>query len=115
VLHDEIDAAAALAASETMEETLGGRNREGGRFFVMKGAEANVVDAPLFQADKIAYHLLYSGGIRNVLNGFLPDHALYKNLAKLRIFIGIDVEKEKCHQITNTPISTKSKLKSRRV
>jgi hypothetical protein len=38
VLHDELGGVARLAAAKALKDVFGGRNREGGRFFVVKWA-----------------------------------------------------------------------------
>ena len=57
VLHQETDGVAVLAATKAVVELFGRADRERGRFFAVKRAQAHVVGAPLFELHVAAHDL----------------------------------------------------------
>ena len=76
MLHDEIDGIPTLSATETLVNSLGCGNTERGRLLIVERAIAPQVGTLLFQVYKIAHHLLYSGGFKDLRYGFLRDQGM---------------------------------------
>ena len=65
MLHDEVDGVASLAASEALEDALGGRDGERGGLLVMERTQSQVVDASLLQRHELLHHLGYLGSVED--------------------------------------------------
>jgi hypothetical protein len=86
MFHDEADRIATPAASKTFIQFLGGRYREGGGLFIMKGAEAQVIRTPSFQFDEVAYHIDDVEAAEDLLYGILGDHCSHYPDCEYRSF-----------------------------
>src|SRR5882757_6839599 len=74
MLHQEADRSAAAAAAKAFIDLLGRGDGEGGRLFVVEGAEPEVVGAAFFQLYKGAYYLNNVDTAEDLLYGLLGDH-----------------------------------------
>ena len=74
MLHQEADRIAAAAAAKALVNFLGRGDGEGGRLFVVEGAETEVVGAALFRLYKAAYYLNDIDTAEDLLYGLLGDH-----------------------------------------
>jgi len=81
VLHQEADGIAAFAASETFVDLLGRRDGKRRGLFVMKGAEAQVVDPPFFQFYKFPYDFNDVNAGEDLLYGLLTYQLIFNELS----------------------------------
>lgn len=67
MLHQKGDGVAAFATAKALEKFFAGRYGEGGRFFVVKGAQTYIIAAAALEFHKFAYHLYYIKAANNPL------------------------------------------------
>lgn len=77
MFHNEIGGVAAFAAAKTFVDVTGGRHGEGRCFFIMKRTQADEVDTPAPEGDKILHHFNNTGGVENTVYCVLVDHLRY--------------------------------------
>ena len=80
MLHQEADAVATAAASKALIDFFRRRNGEGWCFFIVKWAEAKVIDPPLFQCYKTANDVNDINAAKYLLYGSLRNHPLATNI-----------------------------------
>jgi len=69
MLHDKADGVATLSATKAFVDFLGRGNSEGGCFFVVERAVANIVGSPSFQLNKSPHDIVDIDPILNFLYG----------------------------------------------
>jgi len=75
MLHQKADGITAAAATKAFIDFFCGRNGERGRFFVVKWAEAEVIDAPFFELYKTTNDIDDIDATLDLLYGVLSDQA----------------------------------------
>ena len=73
VFHQEVDRVAVLAAAEAVVKLLGRADRERGRFFAMKRAQAHEVGAPFFELHIAAHDFHHVSARQQFLDESLGD------------------------------------------
>jgi hypothetical protein len=73
MVHEKADGIAAFAAAKAFVDFLNGRNGERRRFFIVKRAKAQVVNAPLLELNKSANDLYDINAALYLLYGLLGD------------------------------------------
>ena len=89
VFHDEVHRVAALAATETLAKSLGGRHAERGSFLVMERAKSHVVHTAFAQRDEVRNHFYDLCGIEYTVYGCLIYHCFISlRMQMYVIFLG---------------------------
>ena len=73
-LHDKVDRVTTLAATEALVNILGGRDREGRRFFIVERTETGIVSPASMKCDIIRHHIDDLSRIKNPINRSLVYH-----------------------------------------
>jgi hypothetical protein len=85
VFHEEIHRIASCATAKTFVHASGRIYIERRRFFVVKRTQAQEIDAPFFERDKVAYHLLYTGSFHYTVDGRTANHWISKFIELMRL------------------------------
>jgi len=88
MLHYEADSIATAAASKTFIDLLGGGNCEGGRLFIVKRTEPEVIGTPPFELYEGANHIYNIQSAKYLLYRSLGNHegpAIYGCQPKKRV------------------------------
>jgi hypothetical protein len=73
MLHQKADGVTATATTKTFIDLFGGGNGKTGRFFIMEGAEPEVIDTPFLQFHKTANDIDDVDTALDLLYGLLCD------------------------------------------
>ena len=87
-LHDEIDSAATLSATEALAHPFCLGDVEGWRPVVVEGTQTYIVGSAPFKAYEVTHHLHYVGGIKDSLDCSVVNllHREYKITNKYRYY-----------------------------
>ena len=78
VLHNKAHHISRATTAKTFVDALAGRYVEGRRFFVVKGAESQIIGASFLNGHKVADYLFHTGGIHNAVYSVFCDHVRQK-------------------------------------
>jgi hypothetical protein len=74
IIHYEPDSGTSLVASETIVLPFGRDYVERWSLFIVKRTTGPKVGSALLQSHEVTYHLLYPGGVKDLLYRFLRNH-----------------------------------------
>jgi len=78
MFHQEADGIPAFAAAETFKKSFCRRYSEGGRFFVVKRAIADIIAAPFFQLYEFAHYINDIDAVLYLFCCMPADHGVTK-------------------------------------